>query len=159
MFKLLQELFMAAEKPNGAADEHELELAAAVLMIEIAYADHDLSVDEEQTMAQSLKGYFSLTESETESIIELAHQLKEHTVSLHEYTRRINDSLAMAEKIRILEMLWVVAYADDDLDKYEEYYIRKIADLLYISHSDYIRTKLQVKESDFLFAHKELQGE
>jgi uncharacterized tellurite resistance protein B-like protein len=47
------------------------------------------------------------------------------------------------EKNNIIENLWRVAYADSYIDKYEEYYIRKIADLLHISHSNYIKAKLE----------------
>ena len=59
----------------------------------------------------------------------------------------LNDNLDAEEKIHVIELLWQVAFADAVLDKYEEYYIRKIADLLYISHKDYIRTKHRVADS------------
>ena len=64
----------------------------------------------------------------------------------NEFTRLLNDNLSRSERINIIENLWRVAYADSVLDKYEEYYIRKVADLLYVAHSDYIKTKLKAAE-------------
>ncbi len=67
-------------------------------------------------------------------------------MSLYEFTRLLNEQLSREERIRIVEMLWRVAFVDSVIDKYEEYYIRKIADLLYVSHRDYIKAKHRVSE-------------
>ena len=69
----------------------------------------------------------------------------EESVSFFEFTSLINDSCSRKEKYDLLVILWKVAYADGQLDKYEEYYIRKIKDLLYLSQSDFIKAKLEAK--------------
>ena len=68
----------------------------------------------------------------------------EEAVSLYEFTAVINDQFDREQKIDLVEMLWRVAYADQELDQYEEYFVRKIADLLHVSHKDYIQAKLRV---------------
>jgi uncharacterized tellurite resistance protein B-like protein len=73
--------------------------------------------------------------------LSLAEEEVDHVVSLHDFTRSINDSLSREDRVKIVELLWRVAFADAVLDKYEEYFIRKIADLLYVSHKDYIQSK------------------
>ena len=117
------------------------DLAAAVLMVEISLADSSLDNDERRLILKLLRDEFHLTPDESESILTLAQEESDHAVSMHEFTRLINEALSADEKVRIIELLWQVAFADSVLDKYEEYYIRKIADLLYIPHKDYIMAK------------------
>ena len=89
-----------------------------------------------------------MQQHEIEDLINLAEKEIDHAVSLHDFTRLLNESFSKAEKINVIENLWHVAYADSILDKYEEYYIRKVADLLYISHSDYIQSKLKAADEN-----------
>jgi len=118
-----------------------IELAAAVLMVEISLADSNLDDDERRIITKILQDEFSLTPEDSKSILSMAEQESDHAVSLHEFTKLINEMMSPEDKIRIIELLWQVAFADSVLDKYEEYYVRKIADLLYISHKDYIQAK------------------
>ena len=120
-----------------------IELAAAVLMVEISLADSRLDEEERHLITRVLTEEFRLTGEDARAILSRAEQESDRAVSLYAFTRLINDSMSAAEKVHILELLWQVAFADSVLDKYEEYYIRKIADLLYISHNDYIKSKLK----------------
>lgn len=124
---------------NGPS--RSVELAAAVLMVEISLADSSLDDEEQLLITKILREEFRLTAEEALEIFSLAEKESDHAVSIHEFTKLINDSMSAEDKVRILELLWKVAFADSVLDKYEEYYVRKIADLLYISHKDYIRAK------------------
>jgi uncharacterized tellurite resistance protein B-like protein len=130
---------------NDAALDNEparsVELAAAVLMVEISLADASFDSDERRLITRVLQQEFKLSAVDAQAILSLAEQESDHAVSLHEFTRLINDSMSAGDKVRIIQLLWQVAFADSVLDKYEEYYLRKIADLLYISHADYIRAK------------------
>ena len=89
---------------------------------------------------------FDLDKTKIDELISLAEDEVDHSVSLHEFSETINNELSAKEKVNIIENLWFVAYADAYLHKYEEYYIRKIADLLHVSHSDYIKTKLKAEK-------------
>ena len=126
--------------------DHRIELAAAVLMIEISLADSSIDEDELAVIEKALVGHFDIAAKQVDELIDLARREVDIAVSLHDFTRMLNTNLDASEKIRIMELLWQVAFADAVLDKYEEYYIRKIADLLYISHKDYIRTKHRVAD-------------
>ena len=120
-----------------------IELAAAVLMVEISLADSSLGEEERHLITRVLTEEFRLNEEDALAILTRAEQESDRSVSLYAFTRLINDSMSAAEKVHIIELLWRVAFADSVLDKYEEYYIRKIADLLYISHNDFIKSKLK----------------
>jgi uncharacterized tellurite resistance protein B-like protein len=115
-------------------------------MIEISLADDHIHDEERNVIKTVLSDHFKLSKEKINELIDSAENEVNHAVSLYEFTRLLNDTLSMSDKINIIESLWRVAYADSVLDKYEEYYIRKITDLLYISHSDYIQTKLAAAE-------------
>ena len=143
MFRSLRAIFEQqvsnfAKEPEA---RHSLELAGAALLMEISRADHDVSAVEQEVIRTSIKQVFHLTDSEIEDIVATAEHAVETAVSLFDFTAVVNERFTREQKIELIEMLWMVAYADDNLDHYEEYYVRKIADLLHVSHSDYIRTK------------------
>ena len=148
MLKSLKEFFEqsiqdSSDQSRSSAD-NRVELAAAVLMIEISLADSAIDNDELAIIKKALVGHFNIAVEQVDELIDLARREVDLAVSLHDFTRMLNDNLNASEKIQVIELLWQVAFADAVLDKYEEYYIRKIADLLYISHKDYIRTKHRV---------------
>lgn len=142
MLKSLKELFtVRCEPEQGQRKIADLRLAAAVLMVEVGLADSAIDGAERVVMEHTLRESFKLSPEEAGAIIRLAEQEADHAVSLQEFTSLLNKSLNTGEKRQLVEILWRVAFADKVVDKYEEYNIRKIADLLYVTHRDYIRAK------------------
>jgi uncharacterized tellurite resistance protein B-like protein len=142
MLKTLKEFFTSTLEADSNHDTgHDLNLAAAVLMVEISMADSSIGEEERRIIHNAMQESFNLSEDEAHTIISLAEKEVDHAVSLHEFTSLINQTLSAEEKSGIVGILWEVAFADKILDKYEEYFIRKIADLLYVSHQDYIKAK------------------
>ncbi len=121
--------------------EHTLKLATAALLVEISRSDSQFQAEEKELIESQLRQRFDLNEDEAALLIGRANDQVEESVSLYEFTRPLNEELTREERTHILELLWEVAFADGVLDKYEEYYVRKIAELLYISQKDYIQTK------------------
>lgn len=126
--------------------ERRREMAAAVLMVEVARADFDEDARELAVVRQQLGKRFGLTDSEIDKLLREAQQTADREVSLHRYVETLNDALEYDDKIAVLEMLWRVAYADGVLEKHEEHLMRRYADLLYIPHRDWIQAKLRVAE-------------
>ncbi len=124
-----------------------IHLASAVLLLEVSRADFDIQDEELVSIAKSLTERFNFSKQEVNNLIELSRTEQDSHVSIHPFVKIINEGCSVDEKILLLEDLWRVAYADDKLDKYEEYQLRKIADLLYIPHSVFIQTKLKVIET------------
>ena len=98
-------------------------------------------------VAHAIRSAFKLSEDETRAIVRLAQEEMDHAVSLHEFTSTLNAELSAAQRRQIIELLWRVAYADGRLDKYEDYFVRKIADLLYVRHSEFMKAKHRVLNS------------
>lgn len=125
-------------------EQHTTQLAAAILLIEVSRADFEISADEQATICTVLIEQFALSKNEADKVLQYALGEHEEYTSSHAFIRLINEELDTDSKLGLLKGLWTVAYVDGVLDKHEEYHIRKIADLLYLSHSDFIRVKHQV---------------
>ena len=121
--------------------------ACAALLIETALADKVFNVEEIDSMKKTLREVYEIDEKDLDELISESEKKVSESTSLYEYTRLINDLCDYQDKLKLINNLWTIAFADKHLDKYEEFLIRKISDLLYVSHSDFIQQKLSVKES------------
>ena len=117
----------------------------AALMLEVAEADYQQQPEEKEILIELTKKSFKLNEAEADELVELATKEYEASTDYFEFTRLINDHYNEQQKIELIENLWHIAYADNILDKYEEHVIRRIADLIYVSHKDFIASKLRAK--------------
>ena len=134
------------EESSEEDKAHKIELASAALMIELCKTDQDIDDSETETLVGILKSRFDLSAERLEELMRLAEQEVKDAVSLYQFTSLLNEEFNYEEKILLIRNLWEVAFADGNLDRYEEHLIRKVAELMYVSHSDFIRTKLAVKE-------------
>ena len=121
--------------------------ACAALLIETALADKVFNTEEIKSMKKTLREVYEIDEKDLNELISESEKKVSESTSLYEYTRLINDLCNYQDKLKLINNLWTIAFADKHLDKYEEFLIRKISDLLYVSHSDFIQQKLSVKES------------
>jgi uncharacterized tellurite resistance protein B-like protein len=131
---------------QGADREHALKLAAAALLFEIVRADAAVRDEELTVMRASLQGAFGLSREETDELVRLAEQQSKSAVSLYEFTSLVDAGLDPGQKKRIVELLWLVAFADGAKDAHEEHLVRKIAGLLHVPHPDFIDAKLRARE-------------
>jgi len=109
-------------------------------------ADGKVSEDERMTVMQTIRSKFNLTDDETKSLKELAKEKIRKATDYYEFTSLINKGLSYERKVDIIGHLWGIALSDRHLDKHEEYMVRKIADLLYVEHKDFIEAKLKIKK-------------
>lgn len=145
MFAKIQSLFQKDAPEETVSLEYKLQLASAVLLLEISKADFDKDPDEERLIRASLQSQFSLSDDDLQALFEDASTQGDEVISLHSFVRTINENCSEDEKTLLMEQMWMVAYADGRLDKYEDYNIRKIADLLYITHQQFIQSKQRAK--------------
>lgn len=144
--RLMQELTdKLATEEAPAVHAHRLEQATAALLIEIARADHDDDPRETRAVEEALRRGFELDDEELGQILEAATGRVDDAVSLFEFTNVLNDTLSREDKVHVVENLWRVAFADGQLDHYEEHYVRRIADLMHVSHGDFVRTREKVR--------------
>lgn len=127
--------------------EHQLKLATAALLVEMMQQDHRVEVAEKKAVKTVLQEKFGLNDDETRELFALAQQEAEEAVDYHQFTSLIAREYPQEQKIKMIEYLWAIAYADKNLDPLEEHMIRRIADLIYVSHKDFIRTKHKVQKA------------
>jgi uncharacterized tellurite resistance protein B-like protein len=134
-------LATATEAGTSAEQEHAYRLATAALLIEMTRADYDVKSVERDAVTQAVQRVFELNTAETAELVALAEQEADEATSLYEFTRLINDNFEPQQKEHIVELLWQVALADGEIDKYEDHLVRKIADLIHVPHLTFIRAK------------------
>lgn len=122
---------------------NEQQLACVSLMLMVAHADF-ASAEQELALATGyVKQEFGLTDTDARAVVALANKQAVDAISLHQFTATLKQ-LSYDERLTLLDHLWQQAYADGVLDPNEEAMLRKIADLLFIRHGDYIQAKLAV---------------
>ena len=148
MLKSIQNIFKRKENESAVdSKKSEQELAYASLLIEVINSDNKFDDRERDKLLEILSSKLDIHKEELDNFTELAQKQSEDSTSLYEFTREINDQYEYEEKVSLITDLWGIAYSDGKLDKYEDYVIRKIADLIYVSHADFIKSKLKVKNT------------
>ncbi len=144
MLTRLLDLFVNDPEEDETVDPA---LAAAGLMFEVVWADHDVDDDELAQMCDALSTLFALDDARVAEIVAETRRHHDESVGLFHFTRALNEQLNAEEKLQVLTALWHVAYADARLDRFEEHMIRRISELLYVSHTDFITAKLAARDS------------
>lgn len=151
MLRTLKDLFntftSAAASPSPVEREHALQLATAVLLVEVMRVDPTMAATERVAVLAALRQKFTLRDDELARLLELAEQTAKHSHDYHQFTSSLNQHFSQAQKVRVVESMWQVAYADAHLDAHENHLISKIADLLHVTHGEYIAAKMRAKES------------
>ena len=142
MFKQIKQLFAVFDKQQPSMQEHDLKTAVAALLIEVMRADTKLEHDEQRTLTVTLKKYFNLTDTEVNELTNNAASSLDDSIDYFQFSKQINEHCSAEQRIEIIELLWRLAYADGEIDPQEDYVIRKVAGLLYVTHTDFIAAKI-----------------
>lgn len=145
MLKAVFDLF--SSKSDDKPSAHTVELAAAALFSEIIRADREADPREIDAYRALLSKQFSLSDDELKTLMDEGRHSAEEAVDLMQFTHIINQKCNLEQKQAILRGLWEVAYADENIAPIEEHTIRRIADLLHLPHSQFIKTKLSVTDN------------
>jgi uncharacterized tellurite resistance protein B-like protein len=145
MIRAFRELFEAPARETEQSRQQRLRLAAAALLIETARADFSEEQQEIEALTKLLPSRLGLAPADVESLLTEASAQLDEATSLYEFTQVINEHYNAAQKSELISAMWQVAYADGRLDKYEEGLIRQVAELTYVPHAEYIRTKLAAR--------------
>lgn len=127
--------------------QHALRLAVAALLVEITEADYKQRPDEKIALLEIVRNHFGLGVKEASSLILLAETEHAESTDYFQFTTLINKSYTPEQKRRMIEDLWRVAFADNELHKYEEHVIRRIAGLIHVPHKEFIAAKHRVQNS------------
>ncbi|WP_320820061.1 TerB family tellurite resistance protein [Thalassolituus sp.] len=138
---MIKALFSKLLAPTEPVQEVDVQLASAVLLVEIMSADHSIDTAEQTALVAVLSNLFAISQSVAETLMVEASEKAKDSVDLFRFTEAVHKRFSDAQKFQLIVGLWAVAYASNGLDKYEEHMIRRISDLLYIPHGEFIRAK------------------
>lgn len=151
MLKTISDFFSKMIAPGLAAPglqpEQALQVATAALLLEMMRQDQDNKGVEAETVVHALRQQFGLDAESLRTLLDLAEQEAREATGYHQFTSLINRTCTAEQKVRIVEYMWQVAYADGHLDAHEAHLMRKIADLLHVAHADYIAAKQRGRDA------------
>ncbi len=151
MLRTLKDLFASFTQPapaqSPAERAHAVQLAAAVLLVEVVRAEGTMDEAERKAMVSALRSKFALADDELERLLELAVTTSRTAYDYQRFTSSLNEHFTQEQKIRLVEAMWQVAYADAHIDANENHTISKVAGLLHVTHGEYIAAKMRAKET------------
>ena len=134
----------SGEKPAGGFDDQDFRIAYAALLVHAAAVDGSVSAEERDKLQVLLKQRFGLSDGAAGELVEQATAADQDAIDLYHFTHTISGALDDAERLRFVEMMWAVAYADGEISEYEDNLIWRVADLLGVSSAQRIALRQRV---------------
>jgi uncharacterized tellurite resistance protein B-like protein len=149
MLKSIRDFFEShiAATSTPSDERHSIQLATAALLVEVARIDSQSTEDERSVVLRAVREKFGLGADEAAALIELAEAEMTQANDYFQFTSLVNRHFTQEQKLRIIELMWRVAYADAELSAHENHLMRKIGDLLHITHGDYIAAKMRAQSA------------
>lgn len=144
---LLAQFFMPEDSPSSGDEAHYLQLATAVLLVEVMQSDTQVSDAERRATHAALRSQFGLSDEALHRLVAQAQAKAKGANDYFAFTSAMNDQFSQPEKIQVVQYMWQVAYADGHLDANENHVISKVAGLLHVTHGEYIAAKLHAKQA------------
>ena len=150
MIKSITSFFKEFMEPDNTADTgedtHSVQFATAALLMEVSRSDEGHQEIEIDSVLNILKRLFDFSDIEVSQLLELAKDASDEAHDLFTFTKLINEHYDYAAKEQLVKNLWIVAYSDGRLDAFEEQIIRRIAGLIHLANSDFIKAKIDARD-------------
>ena len=148
MIDLVKNFFSSSADSSSSDREeeksHDIRIATCALLLEMANIDGEFDESERDNIISVLKKDYNLFDEDTDALIDATENELKGSIDLWQFTNLINQNYSIEEKLRVIETVWRVAYADGKLEKHEDYLVHKLANLLRLSHKQLIEAKLKV---------------
>ena len=152
MIELVKRFFskesMSPLPEQSSGSSHDVRVATCALFLEMAHIDGEFNESEKEQVIQTLKEEHGLSSEAVAELLKAAKEELKGSIDLWQFTNLINQNYSLDEKIRIIEMVWQLAYTDGTLDKHEDYLLHKLGNLLRLTHKQLIEAKLKVIEGN-----------
>lgn len=149
MFAVIRNI-LEGKSDKGKESQEDMEqkkhVAAGVLLLEAAHIDNECTAEEMEHIVATLRDKFNLSDSCVADLLELAHDGRKQAVDLWQFTNHINQHFSVAEKLEVMEDVWRIILLDGHLEKHEDHYAHKLANLLRLGHKQMIDAKLKARE-------------
>ena len=148
MIDIVKTFFQKApvEEERGEDKVQKIQVATCALLLEVANSDDEFSEIERENIVRILEEDFRLSDEYAKELIDLAEKARKERIDLWGFTHLINENYSLEEKIKVIELVWKVIYADGKLDKYEDHLAHKLAKLLKLEHKQLIDAKLKIRD-------------
>jgi uncharacterized tellurite resistance protein B-like protein len=152
MLEAIEHFFQTHLKPKvgqaaSEVPERRLQLAAAVLIIEMTRADFEIKEEEQHAVTEAVARTLGLTPEETAAIVQLAEKQVERSVPLHLFAQLIDKEFSLEQKKLLVEQMWRVAFSDAEILAHEEYLVRKVSGLLHLPLADFLDAKIRARDA------------
>ena len=145
MLETLKNIFAGDQIINSETENKEIDILSG-LMIEAANTDGEVSQEELNKISNSLINVFKENPKLVEVSLTKAFENKDNSKSLYYYTSKLNKSFSNENKIKLIEVLWGIILADNEIHDFEANLIRRLAGLLYISDVECGNAKIRAGE-------------
>ncbi|MBS3799313.1 TerB family tellurite resistance protein [Pseudoalteromonas sp. BDTF-M6] len=147
MLEHIKQFFTSLAATSEQPQLPNFNISVAALLIEVMRADSELQAQEQEVLQALLQKYFALDQAQVSTLIQAATQDLDEAIDYFRFSKQINEHTSADQRVEIVQLLWQLAYADGELDKHEEHVVRRVADLLYVSHGDFIKAKLAAQSA------------
>jgi uncharacterized tellurite resistance protein B-like protein len=130
-----------------AAERHSIELATAALLVEVVRSDAGIQPNEQHAVLRAVRERFGLSDEEAQTLFRLAEEEVRTANDYYQFTSLINRQFDQQQKQHVIELMWRAAYADTELAAQENHVLRRIAELLHVTHGDYIAAKMRARDT------------
>ncbi|HEY8570798.1 TerB family tellurite resistance protein [Microbulbifer sp.] len=128
--------------------EKDVRMISAALMAEIATADQKVDERERQVLVRLLMDHYQLDSETAQELMERALVERHEATSLYEFTQTVNDNFSERDKYLLVKQMWQVAFADGEIDAFEEHLIRRVAELIYLPHGLFTRARAEARDGN-----------
>ncbi len=149
VLKSIRDYFERNIRVQGAParERHSIELATAAVLVEVVRSDASVEPSEQQAVLRAVREKFGLSDEEAATLMRLAEEEVRTANDYYQFTSLINRQFSQQQKQRVIELMWQVAYADAELSAHENHVLRRIAELLHVTHGDYIAAKMRARDA------------
>jgi uncharacterized tellurite resistance protein B-like protein len=122
----------------------DVHLAACAVFLEMAQIDNEFDERERELILDVFQHEYGLSAEDVVDLKRASTEALSKSMDHWQFTNVINQHYSNEEKLRLVELLWQLVYADGKMDEHENYFIHKLAKLLRLTHRELINAKLQV---------------
>ena len=134
----------ASAKDSRALQPDPVVVAACALLLEIAHADEVFQPEERERIVRHIRNEMGVADSDIQNVLTLAEAQRRDSVDLYHFTRLVAENLSRDERLKLVEAIWGVVYADGSLTESESHLARRIAELLGFQHPEVQKAKESV---------------
>ncbi|HEY6051336.1 MAG TPA: TerB family tellurite resistance protein [Thermoanaerobaculia bacterium] len=123
-------------RESGRPAPDPVVVAACALLLEIAHADAEFRPEERDRIVRHIRNEMGVADSDIQDVLALAEAQRRDSVDLYHFTRLVAENLSREERLKLVEAIWGVVYADGSLSEVESHLARRIAELLGFQHPE-----------------------